>query len=122
MPAPSKVSIFLPFSVFNLPLSIFCFHQKLMGYRRRGSLCSDGQNCLYAEMLDLEECKVGELEEKMEKSVEELAAVKLAHKKFVLEVRRIAETKRHWKSALQVSFNLSYYNRHSKWLRSFMGL
>ena len=73
-------------------------------------------------MLDLEECKVGELEEKMEKSVEELAAVKLAHKKFVLEVRRSAETKRHWKSALQVSFNLSYYNRHSKWLRSFMGL
>ena len=80
-----------------------------MGYRRRGILCSDGQNCLYAELLDLEEAKFGDLEEKagdlkekVEKSLEELAAVKLAHKKFVSEVKRIAETQRYWKSALQV--------------------
>ena len=66
-------------------------------------------------MLDLEECKVGELEkkagdlrERMERSMEELAAVKLAHKKFVLEVRRIAETQRYWKSALQV-----FYDKHT---------
>jgi len=77
-------------------------------YRRRGSLCSDGPECLYAELLTIEERKVGDLEEKaedlkekLERSVDELAAVKEAHLKFVSEVRSIAETKRYWKSALQ---------------------
>jgi len=82
--------------------------QKGVEYRRRGSLCSDGQDCLYAELLDLEERKVVELEEKaeelkkkVEKSLEELTAVKQAHLKFVSEVRTIAEAKRNCKSALQ---------------------
>ena len=81
-------------------------------YRRRGSLCSEGHNCIYAELLDHEERKVIDLEEKaedlkekLERSVDELAAVKEAHLKFVSEVRSIAETKRYWKSALQV-FNI----------------
>ena len=50
----------------------------------------------------MEERKVGELEEKLGRSVDELTAVREAHLKFVSEVRSIAETKRYWKSALQV--------------------
>ena len=86
-------------------------------YRRRGSLCSDGPDCLYAELLTIEESKVGELEEKteelkerLERSVEELNAAKEAHMKFVSEVRSIAETKRYWKSALQVA-NTFHFQR-----------
>ena len=90
-------------------LAFSLLRQKGVGYRRRGSLCSDGPDCLYAELLDLEERKVGELEEKaehleekVEKSLEELTAVKQEHMKFVSEVRRIAVAKRNCKSALQV--------------------
>ena len=90
-------------------LAFSLLHQMGVEYRRRGSLCSDGQNCIYAELLDLEERKVVELEEKAEelreklkKSVEELAAVKQAHLKFISEVGKIAKTKRSWKKALQV--------------------
>ena len=86
--------------------------QKGVGYRRRGSLCSDGQDCLYAELLELEERKFGKLEEKaenleeeLEKSLEELNAVKQEHRKFVWEVRKIVETKRNCMSALQVFTN-----------------
>ena len=99
---------------YNL-LKLSSFHQNGVGeYRRRGSLCSDGPNCLYAELLTLEERKVGELEEKaedlkekLERSGDELTAVKEAHLKFVSEVKNIAETKRYWKSALQVFTNVS---------------
>ena len=90
-------------------LAFSLLRQNGVGYRRRGSLCSDGPDCLYAELLDLEERKVGELEEKteelnekVEKSLEELTAVKQAHLKFVSEVRSIAEAKGNWKSNLQV--------------------
>ena len=93
-------------------LAFSLLRQKGVEYRRRGSLCSDGQDCLYAELLDLEERKVVELEEKaeelkkkVEKSLEELTAVKQAHLKFVSEVRSIAEAKRNCKSALQVFSN-----------------
>ena len=55
-------------------------------HRRKGSLCSDGQNCIYAELLDLEERRIAELEEKAEdleeklaRSVEELSLVKQSH-------------------------------------------
>ena len=92
----------------NYKLKVTCIFQGVE-YKRRGSLCSDGAACLYAELLTLEERKVEQLEEqaedlrgKLEKSVEEFAALKEAHMKFVLEVRSIAETKRYWKSALQV--------------------
>ena len=54
----------------------------------------------------MEERKVGELEEKLGRSVDELTAVREAHLKFVSEVRSIAETKRYWKSALQVLTNM----------------
>ena len=101
-------------------LAFSLLRQNGVKYRRRGSLCSDGPDCLYAELLDLEERKVGELEEKteelkekVEKSLEELTAVKQAHLKFVSEVRSIAETKRNWKSALQV-FTNTCLNRHAK--------
>ena len=94
-----------------------------MQNRRKGSLCSDGQNCIYAELLDLEERKVvdleekvedlkekaedlkekaGDLEEKLKRSVEELGAVRQAHVEFVSEVRSVAKTKRFWKKALKV--------------------
>ena len=74
-------------------------------HRRKGSLCSDGQNCIYAELLDLEERRFAELEEKAEdlevklaRSVEELSSVKQAYVKFVSKVQRIAKkTKRHCK-------------------------
>ena len=92
-------------------------------YRRRGSLCSEGHNCIYAELLDHEERKVIDLEEKAEdlkekaedlkekaedlkeklkRSVEELAAVKRAHVKFVSEVRSVAKTIRFQKEAFEV--------------------
>ena len=86
-------------------------------FRRRGSLCSDGQNCIYAELLDIEERKVVDLEEKAEdlrekaedlkeklkRSVEELAAVKQRHVDFVSEVRSVAlNTRRFRKKALKV--------------------
>ena len=80
-----------------------------MQNRRKGSLCSDGQNCIYAELLDLEERKVVDLEEKVEdlkekltRSVEELAAVRQAHVEFVSEVRSVVKAKRFRKKALKV--------------------
>ena len=74
-------------------------------HRRKGSLCSDGQNCIYAELLDIEERRAAELEEKAEdleeklaRSAEELSSVKQTHAKFVSKVQRIAKkTKRHCK-------------------------
>ena len=97
-------------------LAFSLLDQMRMQNRRKGSLCSDGQNCIYAELLDLEERKVvdleekvedlkekaGDLEEKLKRSVEELAAVRQAHVEFVSEVRSVAKTKRFWKKALKV--------------------
>lgn len=60
----------------------------------------------------MEERKVGELEEKLGRSVDELTAVREAHLKFVSEVRSIAETKRYWKSALQVLTNMDNIGLH----------
>ena len=85
-------------------------------HRRRGSLCSDGQSCVYAELLDLEERKVIDLEEKakdleekakdlkekLKRSVEELAAVKQASVKFVSGVRSAAKRRRFRKKSFQV--------------------
>ena len=99
--------------IFASGMRSFLIPQKGVGeYRRRGSLCSDGSNCLYAELLTMEERKVGELEEKLGRSVDELTAVREAHLKFVSEVRSIAETKRYWKSALQVLTNMDNIGLH----------
>ena len=96
-------------------LAFSLLHQMGVENRRRGSLCSDGQNCIYAELLDLEERKAGELEEKAEelrgklkRSEEELAAVKQAQLKFVSEVGRIAKMKRSAKKALQVFTDVQF--------------
>ena len=107
-------------------LAFSLLRQKGVEYRRRGSLCSDGPDCLYAELLDLEERKVGELEEKaehlkekVEKSLEELTAVKQAHLKFVSDVRRIAEAKRNWKIDLQVF--ISTFCLHARGIAQLQG-
>ena len=78
-------------------------------FRRKGSLCSDGPDCLYAELLTHEERKVEELlektedlKEKLERSVQDLTALKELHMNFVSEIHSIVETKRYWKTALQV--------------------
>ena len=97
-------------------LAFSLLDQMRMQNRRKGSLCSDGQNCIYAELLDLEERKVvdleakvedlkekaGDLEEKLKRSVEELAAVRQAHVEFVSEVRSVVKAKRFRKKALKV--------------------
>ena len=97
-------------------LAISLLIQMGMQFRRSGSLCSDGQNCIYAELLDIEERKVVDLEEKAEylrekaedlqeklkRSVEELAAVKQKHMEFVFEVRSVAKTRRFREKALKV--------------------
>jgi len=97
-------------------LAVSLLNQMGVKFRRRGSLCSDGQNCIYAELLDIEERKVVDLEEKAEdlrekaedlkeklkRSVEELAAVKQRHVDFVSEVRSVAlKTRRFRKKALK---------------------
>ena len=56
---------------------------------------------LEEKVVDLEE-KVEDLKEKLKRSVEELAAVKRAHVKFVSEVRSVAKTIRFQKEAFEV--------------------
>ena len=108
-------------------LAVSLLNQMGVKFRRRGSLCSDGQNCIYAELLDIEERKVVDLEEKAEdlrekvedlkeklkRSVEELAAVKQRHVDFVSEVRSVAlNTRRFRKKALKV---FTYTNLSKKY-------
>ena len=90
-------------------LAYSLLHQSGQGHRQRGSLCSEGGNCLYAELLNLEESKVAELEEKtkdlekkLARSVDELSKVKQAHMEFVSRVWKTVRSKMRCKEALQV--------------------